>query len=235
LILVLAPYFSGLDFGVIKIPAFNPDLQKRLKWIGPIIMLLIISIHIPFYNSDSESNSNDLTTVEDTTITKIQDEQNSDPIDTSVVRSDFIRDSSSNDLSNQINNQYKDNPEQNSVIAEIVEKVISGVPKQTTPIGNVSKFGETTLVGLVTVKAPAANFVPETYLLEWVLITPQGNSILLDSYRENETYKFTQRSDAMVTPYWVNKTIWADNIGVYEFRVYTSDFELVAAARLEIK
>lgn len=38
-----------------------------------------------------------------------------------------------------------------------------------------------------------------------------------------------------MTLYWVNKTIWADNLGTYVFRVYTSDYELVANATLKIE
>ena len=65
------------------------------------------------------------------------------------------------------------------VEAEIVEKVISAVPKQTKPLTTVAKHGETTLVGLVTVEARTANFVPVTYLLEWILIIFEGKIFYL--------------------------------------------------------
>ena len=49
LALFLAPYLAGYDFGAIKIPKFPSDWKRRLKWIGPIVLCLMITIHIPFY------------------------------------------------------------------------------------------------------------------------------------------------------------------------------------------
>jgi len=109
------------------------------------------------------------------------------------------------------------------------------MPKQTEPIPANPQAGELTLVGLVTVEARLPDFEPQTYFLEWVLVTPDGTHILLDSYRGNKHYQFTQRRDAQITPYWVNKTIWTDNRGTYLFRVYSEAFELVAEAKLEIR
>ena len=42
LILALAPYFAGLDFGVIKIPDFSPEWRRRLKWLGPFALVFMI-------------------------------------------------------------------------------------------------------------------------------------------------------------------------------------------------
>lgn len=221
LILVLAPYFAGLDFGVIKIPDFSPEWRRRLKWFGPFTLVFIILIHIPFYTQIAKPVSE----------TPIKTDHSSNPNGTPPAESDPSH------LFQPEDPLYPPNGElgQNKVKAEIVEKVISAMPKQTKPLTTFSKHGETTLVGLVTVEAQTANFVPVTYLLEWILITFDRKSILLDSYRGNEKYKFTQRSDALYTPYWVNKTIWADNLGTYVFKVYTSDYELVAKATLKIE
>jgi hypothetical protein len=40
LILTLAPYLAGHDFGVLKIPSFSDSSKKRLRIIGPISLLL---------------------------------------------------------------------------------------------------------------------------------------------------------------------------------------------------
>lgn len=47
-ILVLAPYFSGADFGAFKIPLFTERARKWLKIIGPVVFTLFILICIPF-------------------------------------------------------------------------------------------------------------------------------------------------------------------------------------------
>lgn len=48
LILTLAPYLFGHDFGIFKIPDLGPSMRQRLKWIGPSVLILGILIHIPF-------------------------------------------------------------------------------------------------------------------------------------------------------------------------------------------
>jgi len=49
LILFLSPYFSGVDFGVIKIPKLNSKTKKRLKIIGPILFVSAVSLFVPFW------------------------------------------------------------------------------------------------------------------------------------------------------------------------------------------
>lgn len=213
LILTLAPYFSGQDFGVIKIPDFSPEWRRKLKGIGPIVFVLMIGIHIPFLTPNATQESG-----------------------TETKQTDSLHQTQKKIPEGQTQ-QYDELDEtlgQNKVEAEIVGKVKYGVPKRTTPVATLSKYGENILVGLVTIEARTANFTPVTYLLEWVLITPDGSNILLDSYRENKIYKFTQRRDALITLYWVYKTIWADNLGTYEFRVYTSNKEHVATATFKV-
>ncbi|MFO1432471.1 MAG: hypothetical protein U1F76_20410 [Candidatus Competibacteraceae bacterium] len=48
LVLTLAPYLPGHDFGPVKIPSFSPKDCGRLKIIGPILLAFIISLHVPF-------------------------------------------------------------------------------------------------------------------------------------------------------------------------------------------
>lgn len=48
LVLTLAPYFSGYDFGVIRIPTFGVRIKRRLKFIGPISLLLVFALHFPY-------------------------------------------------------------------------------------------------------------------------------------------------------------------------------------------
>lgn len=46
-ILCLAPYLSGADFGLFKIPQFTDVARKRLKIIAPIFLLLSIMLFVP--------------------------------------------------------------------------------------------------------------------------------------------------------------------------------------------
>lgn len=60
-ILMLAPYFSGADFGLFKIPQFTDSARKKLKIIGPIIFLVLVMLFIPIIPkrvSASLSNAN---------------------------------------------------------------------------------------------------------------------------------------------------------------------------------
>lgn len=63
-ILLLAPYFSGADFGLFKIPQFTNAARRKLKIIGPIVFLgfailfvPMISQHIPSANRYSSNNA----------------------------------------------------------------------------------------------------------------------------------------------------------------------------------
>ena len=64
LILSLAPYFSGADFGLFKIPQFTDTARKKLKIIGPVIFLLLVTLFIPMIHlraitpSDNANRSN---------------------------------------------------------------------------------------------------------------------------------------------------------------------------------
>lgn len=46
-VLLLAPYFSGADFGLFKIPQFTDLARKKLKIIGPIIFLVLFTLFVP--------------------------------------------------------------------------------------------------------------------------------------------------------------------------------------------
>lgn len=64
LILSLAPYSSGADFGLFKIPQFTDSARKKLKVIGPVIFLLLVTLFIPMIRlraltpSDNANRSN---------------------------------------------------------------------------------------------------------------------------------------------------------------------------------
>jgi hypothetical protein len=47
LVLCLAPYFSGGDFGIFKIPQFTDSARKWLKIIGPILFLFFVMLFVP--------------------------------------------------------------------------------------------------------------------------------------------------------------------------------------------
>lgn len=48
LVLAVAPYLFGHDFGVIRVPDFGESMRQRLKWVGPVLLIVAVLIHIPF-------------------------------------------------------------------------------------------------------------------------------------------------------------------------------------------
>ena len=57
LVLVLAPYLSGHDLGVIKIPEFGPGAKRALKIGGPSAMVAVLAFHLPFIETaDRDGN-----------------------------------------------------------------------------------------------------------------------------------------------------------------------------------
>jgi hypothetical protein len=54
LVLLLAPYFAGHDFGVVKIPAFSDIAQRRLRVLGPLAMLVALALHIPMIKPEGK-------------------------------------------------------------------------------------------------------------------------------------------------------------------------------------
>ncbi len=56
-ILLLAPYFSGFDFGIFKIPEFSPQTKARLRILGPVFFLLFLGLNIPLISEGNLSNS----------------------------------------------------------------------------------------------------------------------------------------------------------------------------------
>jgi hypothetical protein len=57
-ILALAPYFSGADFGLFKIPQFTDSARKKLKIIGPIIFLVLVILFVPLIPQHVSTISN---------------------------------------------------------------------------------------------------------------------------------------------------------------------------------
>lgn len=56
-ILVLAPYFSGADFGLFKIPQFTDSARKKLKMVGPVIFLVLVILFVPIIRAPVPANS----------------------------------------------------------------------------------------------------------------------------------------------------------------------------------
>lgn len=56
LILLLAPYLSGMDFGVLKIPKFPENQNRRLKRFGPLLFFLVLLLFIPLWPTDESSD-----------------------------------------------------------------------------------------------------------------------------------------------------------------------------------
>jgi tetratricopeptide (TPR) repeat protein/uncharacterized membrane protein YhdT len=57
-ILTLAPYFSGADFGLFKIPRFTDFARKKLKLIGPIVFLVLVTLFVHMIPQRVSINSN---------------------------------------------------------------------------------------------------------------------------------------------------------------------------------
>jgi hypothetical protein len=55
LALLLAPYFAGVDFGVLKIPDLAPTLRGRLKVVGPLLFLSCVFAFVPIIPSKSKT------------------------------------------------------------------------------------------------------------------------------------------------------------------------------------
>jgi len=57
LILLLAPYFSGTDFGLFKIPIVSQSAKKLLKVIGPILFVSCILFFLPVFPKKQQEPS----------------------------------------------------------------------------------------------------------------------------------------------------------------------------------
>jgi formylglycine-generating enzyme required for sulfatase activity len=57
-ILLLAPYFSGADFGLFKIPIFTESAKRWLKILGPIVFCLCILSFIPIFARKRPASGN---------------------------------------------------------------------------------------------------------------------------------------------------------------------------------
>ncbi len=57
LVLLLAPYFSGTDFGQLRIPLVNEGTKKVLKIIGPVIFLSCVLFFVPFFRDNKQGAS----------------------------------------------------------------------------------------------------------------------------------------------------------------------------------
>jgi hypothetical protein len=53
LILLIAPYFPGLDFGIFKVPKISPKIAQTLKFIAPILFLASIFMYLPIIKGQS--------------------------------------------------------------------------------------------------------------------------------------------------------------------------------------
>lgn len=52
LIFALAPYLSGTDFGIFKIPPFSARARRRLKIIGPPLFTVLVVLFVPLLEAD---------------------------------------------------------------------------------------------------------------------------------------------------------------------------------------
>lgn len=231
-ILFLAPYLAGLDFGVLRIPDFSEGARRKLKWIGPLTLLVAIFLHIPFLTlaqPEPPANGGEPIAGRDVIPTPLPvdtlengDGDENPPPDTSQTPPD----TSAGDDSGADEPPGDDGPTEvirNIVTAKIVHTLNPNAPMQARALETVTQNGAVNLTGLVTVASQVAYIVPIEYYLEWIYVSAEGEKVL-DNYRTNANYRFKQRKDARVTYYWVEKRIWSDNKGRYVLRVYTRDF-----------
>lgn len=60
LILLLAPYFSGANFGLFEIPIVNESAKKLLKTVGPILFVSCILFFVPVFPDNKQAASGNL-------------------------------------------------------------------------------------------------------------------------------------------------------------------------------
>lgn len=47
LILTLSPFLAGHDFGILKIPDFRDGVRRKLRFLGPLLLALVVLLHVP--------------------------------------------------------------------------------------------------------------------------------------------------------------------------------------------
>lgn len=113
-ILALAPWFSGADFGLFKIPQFTDSAKKKLKIIGPLAFLVLVVLfmpiipqHLPASPNSNNSNRNDSNANQsdnrqnDSNSARIKSDGNSIPPDTHAQVQQHIK--RANDLYDKAN------------------------------------------------------------------------------------------------------------------------------------
>ena len=212
-ILSLAPYLPGLELGSIKIPQFSEALRARLKWIGPLTLVLAIGCHIPFLDQPGATTENPPISVP---ISGVSTER-APGVDTEVSDSD--RENSASDLEPASDRDLA----QNVVTAIIARRGgPEDDPRDADPITTLEEHGAMVVMGVVTVESRVSNINPIEYFLEWVWVSGD-QEILLTSYRDNEDCQFLQPDNQRISYWNVTKTIWTDNQGTYLFRVYRQE------------
>jgi hypothetical protein len=58
IVLTLAPYAAGADFGVVKVPRFSALARRRLKAIGPAVLFLAVGGFAPLWTGGASGESN---------------------------------------------------------------------------------------------------------------------------------------------------------------------------------
>lgn len=57
LILILAPYLAGHDFGILRIPEFDPRTAKRVGRIGLVALSVVLLMHVPLLPARTSERS----------------------------------------------------------------------------------------------------------------------------------------------------------------------------------
>jgi hypothetical protein len=77
--LSVAPYLTGADFGAVKIPSLELSIRRRLRWLGPLALIISILLHLPAISGQKSPAGNQ---------TGVSAVETADPIETTTVRSD---------------------------------------------------------------------------------------------------------------------------------------------------
>jgi len=59
LILSVAPWLPGADFGIFKIPDFADSVKRCLRILGPVIFILAILFHLPIFPGHTTTKATD--------------------------------------------------------------------------------------------------------------------------------------------------------------------------------
>lgn len=83
-ILALAPWLSGKDFGIFKVPQFSEHGRKRLRLIGPILLCIGILLHSNIWPLEAGNNPQRIN-LDGSTVARLDGVETPDPEDETII------------------------------------------------------------------------------------------------------------------------------------------------------